>query len=211
MAAGVGAWRIPKAYRVGTSTSEPRVLWATEAIQRELTRRGFDPGPVDGAFGPRTDAAARWFQIAEKLVADGIVGPTTARRLFSQWVVWWEAVYSIPDRLLAGLTALESAFDPGAQGTVDDRDRGISQFNSRWWPLITDAIAYGDPSACIAQAALNLSEAHRQLGVASFDPAIAAHNNPSKARAWARGGVAPDEQIADYVRLVRQAAARIDF
>ena len=47
------------------------------AVQRHLRAAGVDPGPVDGRFGPLTEAAVRRFQSAHGLAADGIVGPRT--------------------------------------------------------------------------------------------------------------------------------------
>jgi hypothetical protein len=46
-------------------------------LQRLLIEHGHDPGPVDGVFGPRTDAAVRAFQAESGLAADGVVGPIT--------------------------------------------------------------------------------------------------------------------------------------
>jgi uncharacterized protein (TIGR02594 family) len=51
-------------------------------IQHELARRGFEPGPIDGIWGRRTEAAVRKFQAANALLADGIVGPKTRMALF---------------------------------------------------------------------------------------------------------------------------------
>jgi peptidoglycan hydrolase-like protein with peptidoglycan-binding domain/DNA invertase Pin-like site-specific DNA recombinase len=50
-------------------------------VQRTLRRLGWQPGPVDGLYGPRTKAAVTRFQTAARLAADGIVGPQTRRAL----------------------------------------------------------------------------------------------------------------------------------
>lgn len=50
-------------------------------VQELLRRNGHDPGPIDGIFGPRTEAAVKSFQSARRLTADGIVGPITWRAL----------------------------------------------------------------------------------------------------------------------------------
>lgn len=50
---------------------------AVRRLQQALSRAGFDPGTIDGAFGARTDAAVRAFQGALGLTVDGIVGPAT--------------------------------------------------------------------------------------------------------------------------------------
>jgi DNA invertase Pin-like site-specific DNA recombinase len=40
-------------------------------VQRQLVRRGYRPGPVDGRFGPRTRAAVLWFQTKHGLPRTG--------------------------------------------------------------------------------------------------------------------------------------------
>lgn len=51
-------------------------------IQARLRVRGFNPGPVDGVFGPRTTAAVTAFQEKFGLKVDGLVGPKTWATLF---------------------------------------------------------------------------------------------------------------------------------
>jgi N-acetylmuramoyl-L-alanine amidase len=50
-------------------------------IQRALRDAGFDPGAIDGDFGGLTEAAVRAYQATRRLVADGEVGPRTAKSL----------------------------------------------------------------------------------------------------------------------------------
>lgn len=48
-----------------------------KAIQRALRAQGFDPGPLDGDFGPLTRKAVKRFQLKNGLSPDGVVGPVT--------------------------------------------------------------------------------------------------------------------------------------
>ncbi|HEX8855617.1 MAG TPA: peptidoglycan-binding protein [Thermoleophilaceae bacterium] len=50
-------------------------------LQRELAHRGFQPGPVDGLYGPQTTRAVVRFQQARHLAADGVAGPLTQAEL----------------------------------------------------------------------------------------------------------------------------------
>ncbi|MHC4599095.1 MAG: peptidoglycan-binding protein [Planctomycetota bacterium] len=51
------------------------------SVQGKLKSRHFDPGPVDGIFGPKTLRAVKAFQKAAKLPDDGLVGPKTLLKL----------------------------------------------------------------------------------------------------------------------------------
>jgi peptidoglycan hydrolase-like protein with peptidoglycan-binding domain len=76
-----GAGRMPVLLVRGAGLTVSTGLVPVRALQRHLHASGVDPGPVDGRFGPRTEAAVRRFQSAHGIAVDGIVGPRTARRL----------------------------------------------------------------------------------------------------------------------------------
>ena len=54
---------------------------AVELLQLALNRAGFGELKTDGIFGPLTEKAVRHFQSAQEILADGIVGRDTHRRL----------------------------------------------------------------------------------------------------------------------------------
>ena len=50
---------------------------SVEDLQRSLKAAGFNPGPVDGWFGPQTERAVLSFQSSRGITVDGVVGPQT--------------------------------------------------------------------------------------------------------------------------------------
>lgn len=54
---------------------------AVRELQEALEQAGFDPGGVDGDFGPKTEAAVRAFQSDNNLIVDGKVGAQTRKAL----------------------------------------------------------------------------------------------------------------------------------
>lgn len=75
-------------------------------LQKTLKSKGFDPGGLDGIFGPLTEKAVRSFQARMGIAVDGRVGPETSGVLRSDFS-------SRARRLLAGRTI---ALDPGHGG-----------------------------------------------------------------------------------------------
>src|SRR5215218_9773856 len=45
---------------------------AVELAQQRLNMRFYDPGPIDGRFGPKTAKAVRWYQRDRDLDDDGM-------------------------------------------------------------------------------------------------------------------------------------------
>ena len=68
---------IPAQGRIGMGVKGPTVT----RIQRALVAVGLDPGPRDGAFGRKTQAAVLVFQRRHGLATDGVVGRRTAAAL----------------------------------------------------------------------------------------------------------------------------------
>ena len=61
--------------------STPSRAEQVKVLQRQLGVLGFDPGPVDGRYGPQTTDAVKHLQEVSGLRPDGIVGPLTAEVL----------------------------------------------------------------------------------------------------------------------------------
>jgi hypothetical protein len=61
----------------GTGYVRPGGSRRVRDVQRRLRQLGYRPGPVDGLFGPRTEAAARWFQYKHGLPTTGRVNRLT--------------------------------------------------------------------------------------------------------------------------------------
>lgn len=55
----------------GSSDNDVKIL------QSALISKGFNPGPIDGIFGPITEAAVKAFQTSVGILSDGIVGTQT--------------------------------------------------------------------------------------------------------------------------------------
>jgi peptidoglycan hydrolase-like protein with peptidoglycan-binding domain len=69
---------------LGTGFHGPDGSERVREVQHKLNRLGYGAGPLDGLFGPLTDAAVRRFQADGGIAVDGAVGPVTLRKVRSR-------------------------------------------------------------------------------------------------------------------------------
>ena len=63
----------------------PHGATPVRVLQRRLRTAGFSPGPIDGRYGPLTQAAVESFQASRHLQIDGIAGPITLTALHNTY------------------------------------------------------------------------------------------------------------------------------
>lgn len=85
---------------------------------------------MNGRYGSGVRDAVAEYQGVLGLVADGIVGPVTAKAFFEPVVHELGADSAIGARIGCGLVTNESAYDMGAVGMVDSDDHGLCQLNA---------------------------------------------------------------------------------
>jgi peptidoglycan hydrolase-like protein with peptidoglycan-binding domain/DNA-binding CsgD family transcriptional regulator len=95
---------------LGAGYSRPGGSDLTREIQRRLRALGFQPGPVDGLFGPRTERAVRDFQESRGLDPDGLVQGETLTELRGH-VALETAADAAPDRPSADEASVSDAKD----------------------------------------------------------------------------------------------------
>jgi len=111
-------------------------------VQRLLARTGYRPGPIDGRYGPLTEAAVRRFQADRGLEVDGIAGHQTLGALEAP-----------------ALTVFPGAgYEPGGSRVVRDLQRLLARTGYRPGPI--DG-RYGP----LTEAAVRRFQAHRGLQV----------------------------------------------
>jgi len=75
------------------------------AVQRKLEAWGYEPGPVDGFWGPTTEAALTVFQGQMNLAASGHLDEATLRTMFGEPLPPGVKVVRNPMRLPADVFA----------------------------------------------------------------------------------------------------------
>ena len=65
----------------GAGYAQPAGSPQVKRLQRDLRRKGLNPGPIDGRYGPRTEAAVVRLQRRQRLPAKGVADARTRRAL----------------------------------------------------------------------------------------------------------------------------------
>jgi peptidoglycan hydrolase-like protein with peptidoglycan-binding domain len=105
---------------------------AVRELQVRLRTVGYEPGPIDGLFGPMTEGAVRSFQRAHGLAADGVVGPRTDSALRGAGVQAVSASVRVIQRQLRVLGyetgPIDGAYGPLTEAAVErfQRDQGLT-------------------------------------------------------------------------------------
>jgi len=164
-------------YQYGDSATANTPRWyGIIAFKNELIYNGFGKAIVNtlGSFGDAMRNRVVEFQKANGLEADGVIGPSTARRLFKKRITAIETARNIPNQYLNRQTSLESLYDPGAVGFIDQRDRGLNQINSGAHPDVSDAEAFNPEFSLDWSADFLLGNRIRVGG--DWEGAVVAHN-----------------------------------
>ena len=77
------AYKVPTSITLNCADNAVAPLNNLKDIQTFLSCNGFNPGPIDGLTGSRTDGAIKSFQKTVGLSADGVVGPATKQAMRS--------------------------------------------------------------------------------------------------------------------------------
>ena len=98
------------------------------ALQKSLAAMGINPGPADGIFGPKTEAAVKQFQEKAGLSADGIVGPNTMAAMAE--AKGGGAKATIADRPEEAKTAVEDVSSDARSGAESLKDKFADKFGA---------------------------------------------------------------------------------
>lgn len=201
---GTGFYQLLNPINIGSNPAIDQdhraVNFGVQAIQTRINElsvfsSAIHPLVADGWLGPLTAAGILWAQQHLGIVVDGQAGPHTMEALL------WPVIEGYPNaKIIGGICAHESAFDPGAVGSLDADDIGLVQINGPANPHMTEADRFDYHKAfqfCSDRIDAAMATYH------NLSYAIAAYANPGWAVQWAKLGIAPNPQAVAFVNFVR--------
>jgi len=111
-------------------------------LQARLKDLGFDPGPIDGVFGPKTQIAVKDFQADVGLPITGVVDSATWKALFTgRELPTLRRGSAGPYVRLLQARLKDYGFDPGPVDGVfgSGTEAAVRKFQSAFW-LVADGI-----------------------------------------------------------------------
>lgn len=112
-------------------------------IQERLVVLGFDPGPVDGIRGPRTNAAITAFKVSKGLRARPYIGPITLAAMFPQQAAMPETMPPPWFQIAESRLGTEEIPGPGSNPAIldwaDDLDLHYPDDDIPWCGLFVAA------------------------------------------------------------------------
>ncbi len=150
------------------------------SLQQTLNNNGYWAGPVDGVFGPLTEQAVINFQVANKILIDGIAGNQTLSLLYSTdssyatnlyWlsrIIHAEAgAESYNGKVAVGNVILNRVnsdlFPSTVKGVIFEYFQGIPQFSP-----VEEGTIYNNPSEESIQAARDALNGVRPVGSCTY-------------------------------------------
>jgi peptidoglycan hydrolase-like protein with peptidoglycan-binding domain len=122
-----------------TSGSVSNNAMSIKEIQTALKKLGYYTGKVDGVTGSKTKAAIQKFQKANKLSADGVVGPTTKSKLIA-------AASSSTTTAAKPTTTASTATKPAASTAAAAAEKGGVEMLD-WWKEASKVFKIGSTAS----------------------------------------------------------------
>ena len=178
----------------GAGYADPQGSERVRTLQRRLRRADESPGPVDGRFGPLTEAAVRQFQSHEGIVADGARRPVHAGGACTDRRT---AVERAPDQRRAARRATAAVRADGgraqARSTKPESTRNAAgaptagradaeDESPGWGPISAVLAALATLAAGALALALGLSGRRRRGGPEADREPVTAPSGPQAAR-----------------------------
>ncbi|MBM7770891.1 hypothetical protein JOD54_001095 [Actinokineospora baliensis] len=135
----------PAAWNLGGSPSpipggRPTLKRGSTGADVQLVQRFLGLRPVDGIYGPATETAVKRYQLAQRLTADGVVGPATWTRILS-------GLGGQPGVPGAGGTAPAPDSSPGRPTLRKGSTGEAVKLAQRWFGLNQDGVFGPDTEA----------------------------------------------------------------